>query len=85
MEVRGRDVELAVLADLGDLAQHRFAVAPPEAGIDDQRRAVADDDADVRDEADVAVGNDVGVLGQLDGGILPHERIGHWGGLRGRV
>ena len=26
---------------------------------------------------DVAVGNDVGVLGQLDGGVLLHERVGH--------
>ena len=50
VKMRGRDEQLGVLADLGDLAQDRLPVASPEPGIDHQRRARADDDADVRDE-----------------------------------
>ena len=49
------------LLTFADFAQHGLAVAPPEPGIDHQRGAGADDDADVRHEADVAVGDDVGV------------------------
>ena len=36
-------------------------------------------------EADVAVGDDVGVLGQLDGGVLLDERIGRRAALGGRA
>ena len=64
------------LLTLRDLAQDRFPVPSSEPGIDHQRRARADDDADVRDERDVAVRNDVGVLGQLDGRVLLDERVG---------
>ena len=75
MKMRRRDKERRSPADLRDFAQHRFAVAPAEPGIDHQGRPRSDDDADVRDEADVAVGNDVGVRRDLDCHVLADKRI----------
>ena len=66
MVVRGDQVELGVLAHLRRLAQDGLHVARAEAGVDDQRRPAADDDAGVRDHADVAIRNDVDVGGDLD-------------------
>ena len=42
----------------------------------------ADDDPDVGHEADVAVGNDVGVRGELDGDVFLDDRVSRRG-LRG--
>ena len=75
----------AFLLTLRDFAQDRLAVAPAEAGIDDQRRARADDDADVGDQGDVAVGNDVGVPASLTVGVLFDERVGRGAALSGRA
>ena len=54
----------------------------PRPGIDHQRGARADDDADIGHERNVGVGNDVGVIGQLDGGVLANQRIGRRTALR---
>ena len=84
MPVRGRDIEFGVVADLGDLAQHGLAIEPPEAGIDHQRCAGPNDDADVRDEPNVEVWNRVSMLGQLHGRPFPHQGVGHRTALSGR-
>ena len=69
MKVRRRHVELGVLAHLRDFAQHRLAIALAEPGIDDEGGAAADDDSNVGHESDVAIGNGVGVRGELDGDV----------------
>ena len=74
--VRRDDVHLGVPAHLLHLADDRLAVARAHAGVDDERRLAADDDADVRDAADVEIGNRPDVLGELDGRVLPDERRG---------
>ena len=65
MVVRGDDEDVGVLAHLLHLADNRLATARSHAGIDDQRRLAADDDADVRDATDVEVGNGPDVIGEL--------------------
>jgi hypothetical protein len=79
MEMGRNQVEIRVLADLGGFAQHRFHVARAKAGVDDQGDLRADDDPDVRHQADVAVRDHVHVVGDLDRGVLLDER-----GYRGR-
>jgi hypothetical protein len=61
VEVRADDEQRGVPADAVGRPQHRLAVARARP-VHDQRRPGADDDADVRDEADVAIGDDVHVL-----------------------
>jgi hypothetical protein len=61
---------IAKRIEAGVIAQHRLAVAPPEARIDHQRCAVAHDNAHVGDKADAVIGDDVAVFGQLDGGHI---------------
>ena len=57
MEVRHREIQVAALPDLRHLAHDGFTVARAKPGVHDQRALAADDDADVRDERDAAVGN----------------------------
>ena len=76
MEVCGCQIELGMRAHLAHLAHDHLAVLRAEAGVDDQRCARADDDADVRDQSHVAVGDDEGVGGHLRGDALPDERPG---------
>src|SRR6185436_603529 len=55
------------------LADNRFAVSRTKSGVHDQGRLAADDDADVRDQADIEVGDGPHVIGELDGGVLADE------------
>ena len=59
--------EIGVPAELRHLAQDGLSVSRPEPGVDDERRLVADNDADVRHAADVEVRYRVNMFRQLDG------------------
>jgi hypothetical protein len=74
MVVRRRDVQLGVLAHLGDLTQDRLAVARSQPGVDNHRRAAADDDPDIGDHRHVAVRNRVDVLRHFDRRVFLDER-----------
>jgi hypothetical protein len=64
MEVRERH-EQRLVRQLADPFQQALAVAPAHAGVDDERRAVADDEADVRNEVDPLVGKHPHTFGDL--------------------
>src|SRR6266542_195609 len=74
--VRGDDVYVGVHAHLLHLADDCVAVPRTQPGVDHERRLAADDDADVRDEADVEIRNCPDMLGELHRGVLPDERRG---------
>ena len=76
MVVREHDEDVRVRAHLLHLANDRLAIPRPEARVHDERRLAPDDDADVRDEADVEIRNRPDVLGQLDGRVFPDQRAG---------
>ena len=66
MEVRERQKQRSVAREaFGDVMRDR-AVAWPQAGIDDERGAVANDHADVRDKRHAAIGNHKHAVGDFD-------------------
>ena len=65
VDVRRRQVQLGVLADLGDLSQDHVGVPRADTGIDHEGRAAAHDDGDVRDERRAAVRYHMNVVGDL--------------------
>ena len=74
VKMRGRNVNILVAADLRHFAQHRLAVADAETGVDDERGAAADNDADIRHYRHEAVRNHPNMLGHLDRGALLDQR-----------
>ena len=83
--MRRGHVHLRVPRELLHLAQHGLAVAAAHARIDHQRGARADDDADVRHLADVAVGDGVAVRAEFHrGAFLDEGRCDGTAALRGR-
>ena len=88
MEVRGGEVQRPPAGQAPGLVQHVGAVARAQAGIDDQRGTVADDEADVRHERHAVVRDHEDPVEDLDG-VAPHDRRRSvpliWkGGRRGR-
>ncbi len=63
-------IEVGIPAHLGDLAQNRLRVSWTEARVDNHGRAPADDDADIGDERNAVVRNDVDVVRDLDGRVF---------------
>jgi hypothetical protein len=74
VDVGRREIELRRPAHLLHLAHDRLAIARAEPRIDHEGRARPDDNADVRHHPDVVIGDDVDVIGDLDGGVLANER-----------
>ena len=73
MEVRNREVELAIAGEALGLLQHVGPVARSQTRIDDQRGLTTDDNADIRHEIYAAVWNDEDAVGELNGVAL-HDR-----------
>src|SRR5262245_22509674 len=65
MKVRDGEIQVATLLDLRDLAHDGFTVARTQASVHDQRALRPDDDADVGNKRDTAVGDRVDVFGDF--------------------
>ena len=68
-----REIEIGVLADLGEFAHHGLPVSRPHPGVHDQRRSTPDDDADVGHEIHALVRDYVDVFGHFDRFVFLHE------------
>src|SRR5687768_6108482 len=84
MEVRHREIQVAALSHLRDLAHDGFTVSCAEPGVHDQRAFASDDDGDVWDKWDAAVGNRVDVFRDFFGDTFLDERRLQRTALRGR-
>ena len=83
--MRVDNVEVGTSTHLLHFVQHDLAVLQPHAGIDDQRRPAADDDADVGHHAHFEVRNHVDMLRDLDRGtglLQGHGPLGRGLGRR---
>jgi hypothetical protein len=78
MDVRTHDVEVCILTHAIRGVKHGLAVARAQSGVDHQRRFGADDDADVRDEADVEIRDHVNVVGYLRDRAFLDQRVSRW-------
>jgi hypothetical protein len=67
------EVEVSVVTDLY-FPKDGLTVAGPQAGVQHQRRMTPHDDADVGNEPDVVIRNDVHVVGFLEGLISLNQR-----------
>src|SRR5438445_12402620 len=74
MEMRGGEIKIGVLADLGEFTDNHLAISRSHSGIDDQRGAIPDDDADIGNEVHTPVRDHVDVLGYLGGLVFLYER-----------
>lgn len=60
-------VQAAAAGQAPGLLQHQCTVAGADAGVDDQRGLLPEDDADVGDQLDAVVLDDENTLGHFDG------------------
>ena len=75
MEVRARHEQPPIACERAGVREHPGAVAGAHRGVDDERVALAQDDADVRDERDAPVRDHEHALLDLDG-VFPEDRCG---------
>ena len=73
MEMRGREIQIGVLVDFGELAQNGLTISRPHSRVHDQRRSIPDDDADVGHKVYAPVRDHVDMLRHFDRFIFLHQ------------
>jgi hypothetical protein len=76
MKVSGSQVKPVVVRLSSGFREDGTAICITETRINDQRRAIADDDPDIRNERDVLIEYDGYVFGDLFSGIRADQRVG---------
>ena len=76
MKMRGREIQIGILADLGKFAEDDLPIPGSHASIHHQRRAASNNDADIRNKIHTPVRNHIDMVRYSDGFVFLHQRRG---------